>query len=324
MCERPARGIWGQKSARISCKELGGWQRQGPKSQPRVRWLMLPRFFRGLIEDRKPRGSGVIPIPPEVRQAIQARVEPLIVGGGEMGELVRAFDWANNPLGPIESWPPALRAAVDLMLNSNLALMLIWGPEHVQIYNDSFKPLLGLMQTSTLGQNFAVQWVQAFDLIGPQFRSALAGKTALVEDQRIFALRGIVAAEEAFFTYSYSPVRDGTGAIVGLFISPTETTTRVLSERRTRTLLELSSGGLEANTLEDAFARGARGLATAEYDVPFALLYRLDEDQRSARLVAHTRLAPGGPASPLTVDLASDEGWPFARVLAGGESLQLD
>ncbi|HKP57852.1 MAG TPA: ATP-binding protein [Polyangiales bacterium] len=285
---------------------------------------MLPRFFRGLIEDRKPRGSGVIPIPPEVRQAIQARAEALIVGGGEMGELVRAFDWASNPLGPIQSWPPTLRAAVDLMLNSTLALMLIWGPEHIQIYNDSFKPLLGLMQTSTLGQNFAVQWVQAFELIGAQFRSALAGETALVEDQRLFASRGILAAEEAFFTYSYSPVRDGAGAIVGMFVAPTETTTRVLSERRTRTLLELSSGGLEADTLEDAFARCARGLATAEYDVPFALLYRLDEDQRGARLVAHTRLAPGGPASPLTVDLASDEGWPFARVLAGGESLQLD
>src|SRR5262245_40748684 len=98
---------------------------------------MLPRFFRGLIEDRKPRASGVIAVPPEVRAAFPQH-QPPIIGGGEMGELVRAFDWANNPLGPIESWPPTLRAAVDLILNSHLALMLIWGPEHIQIYNDSF------------------------------------------------------------------------------------------------------------------------------------------------------------------------------------------
>jgi hypothetical protein len=94
--------------------------------------------------------------------------------------------------------------------------------------------------------------------------------------------------------------------------------------RRTRTLPELSAGGLEAQTVEDALQRCARALADAAFDLPFALFYRLDEDQRSAELIAHTGLAPGGPASPTRIDLTHDHAWPFERVLASGASLQLD
>jgi PAS domain S-box-containing protein len=282
---------------------------------------MLPRFFRALIHERRQPGRNVAAAP---RSATAPRVEELIVGGGEMGALVRAFDWSNNPLGPIASWPASLRTAVDLVLNSSISLMLIWGPEHIQIYNDSFSQLLGTMGSSALGQNFTIAWAQAFEVIGPPFRSALAGKTALIENQRMWGSRGYLALEETFFTYSYSPVRDESGAIAGLFLSGTETTSRMLSERRTRTLLELSAGGLEAESLEDALQRSARGLAGAAFDVPFALFYRVDEDQRSARLVAHTRLAPGGAASPMLIDLTSEHAWPFARVLASRTSMQLD
>jgi PAS domain S-box-containing protein len=289
---------------------------------------MLPRFFRALIDDRRRRGRNVAAAPPPSgpapAPAPASRIDRLIVGGGEMGELVRAFDWSNNPLGPITSWSASLRTAVDLVLSSSLPLLLIWGPEHIQIYNDSFAPMLGPMRASALGQNFAVTWAPAFELIGPPFRGALAGDTTRIADQRMFGVRGYLEQEETFFTYSYSPVRDQSGEVTGLFLSGEETTSRMLSERRTRTLLALSAGGLDAESIEDALQRCARGLADAAFDVPFALFYRLDEDQRSARLVAQTRLAPGGPASPMVVDLTRDHAWPFARVLASGASLQLD
>ena len=37
-------------------------------------------------------------------------------GGGEMGALIRAFDWSRTPLGPIANWPQSLRTAVDIVL----------------------------------------------------------------------------------------------------------------------------------------------------------------------------------------------------------------
>jgi hypothetical protein len=39
--------------------------------------------------------------------AMLARDWPF-VGGGEMGERMRAYDWARSPLGPVARWPRAL------------------------------------------------------------------------------------------------------------------------------------------------------------------------------------------------------------------------
>ena len=66
----------------------------------------------------------------------QTRPENWLVGGGEMGKVVRSRDWSKTPLGPIESWPQSLRTTVSLGLASNFPISLVWGPRHVQIYND--------------------------------------------------------------------------------------------------------------------------------------------------------------------------------------------
>ncbi len=52
-----------------------------------------------------------------------------LAGGGEMGALVRAHNWAATPLGPPESWPQSLRTTVRLMLNTRHPMFIWWGPE---------------------------------------------------------------------------------------------------------------------------------------------------------------------------------------------------
>jgi hypothetical protein len=54
-----------------------------------------------------------------------------IVGGGEMGNLVRSMDWSETPLGSIESWPQSLRTTVNICLASDLPICIIWGPGSV-------------------------------------------------------------------------------------------------------------------------------------------------------------------------------------------------
>jgi hypothetical protein len=41
-----------------------------------------------------------------------------LAGGGEMGALMRAHDWAATPLGPPEGWPRGLRTAVRMALTT--------------------------------------------------------------------------------------------------------------------------------------------------------------------------------------------------------------
>jgi len=39
-------------------------------------------------------------------------------GGGEMGSIMRSFDWASSVLGPVDQWPQSLRTSVSTCLNS--------------------------------------------------------------------------------------------------------------------------------------------------------------------------------------------------------------
>src|SRR5258706_14008481 len=254
----------------------------------------------------------------------ETHTDSAFIGGGEMGKVVRAKDWSLTPLGPIESWPSSLRTAASLVLNSNFPIALAWGPHHVQLYNDGYWPICGVKHPAAMGQDFSECWASAWPVIGEAFERALAGTTAFLEDQRMFLDR-LGYLEETFFTFSFSPIRDEHGAVVGLFHPVTETTGKMVGQRRTRTLRDLTAIGLEAQSLNEALLRSAQILGEAAFDVPFALFYQLDEDRRTARLVAQTGLAPGGAASPEAVDLTrEDAGWPLARVAATGAATTVD
>ena len=79
-----------------------------------------------------------------------------LVGGGEMGDVVRAKDWSSTPLGPIKSWAQSLRTAVSLCLSSNFPINIIWGREHTQIYNDGYRVVCGAVHPRALGEDYSV------------------------------------------------------------------------------------------------------------------------------------------------------------------------
>ncbi len=54
-------------------------------------------------------------IPPA--QSDVDRNSSLFAGGGDMGESMRAFDWASTPLGPVERWPQSLKTSVNELLS---------------------------------------------------------------------------------------------------------------------------------------------------------------------------------------------------------------
>ena len=242
--------------------------------------------------------------------------EDWLVGGGEMGKLIRSMDWSKSPLGPIESWPQSLRTTVGLCLASNFPIALVWGPNHIQLYNDGYWPICGAKHPVSMGQDFTICWAAPWPVIGNAFDRAAAGETSFLEDQRMFLDRNGYL-EETCFTFSFSPIRDESGAVGGLFHPVTETTSRMLSERRTRGLRDLAGSAGKAQTMEDACTLAAQTLAACEFDLPFVLFYLFDHDSREARLTAYCGIESGTLANPerITLDPAAPaSAWPLARL----------
>jgi PAS domain S-box-containing protein len=157
----------------------------------------------------------------------------LIFGTGEIADLIRASDWTQNPLGPIPTWPPLLITTINTLLASRHPLLLWWGPELIQFYNDAYRPSLGkIKHPRALGQRGKDCWYEVWDHIGPQIQSVLHnGVSTWNQNQHLPVYRNDDSLEDAWWTYSYSPLRDVDGHICGVFVVVSETTSAILAER---------------------------------------------------------------------------------------------
>jgi two-component sensor histidine kinase len=153
-----------------------------------------------------------------------------------MGNAARAFDWASTPLGPRHAWPPELKTAAALVLESHFPMALVWGPEFTTIFNDAFLPILG-GKSESLGCSFRDIWKGAWPLIGPMVKRALAGEATYLEDFEIEVARGDGdTVDKAWFTFCYSPVRLADGTVGGMIDTVVETTAIVRSRRESEVL----------------------------------------------------------------------------------------
>ncbi|WP_380871815.1 PAS domain-containing protein [Sphingomonas sp. DBB INV C78] len=150
----------------------------------------------------------------------------------EMAGRVRDFDWTRTPLGAIPGWSPELKMAVSTILASAFPSALVWGPDLVTIYNDGFRPILGA-KPDALGRSFAEIWQEAWAEIGPIARRAMAGESTFIADYPL-AIDRSDQREQAYFTFSYSPVRDANGTVLGFIDTVLETTDAVNAREAAR------------------------------------------------------------------------------------------
>jgi PAS domain S-box-containing protein len=173
-------------------------------------------------------------------------------------------------------------------------LAIYWGPQLVLLYNDAERDVLGGMHPRALGLPAAEVLTDNWDVLGPMLHGVLAtGEATWSVDQPLrLNRRGLI--EESFFTYSYSPIPDGTD-VGGVLLVTVETTERVLAERRLRTLRELAAETVKAQSADEVCVGAARVLADNPSDLPFCLLY-LTEGNGAPRLCASAGGAPAPAA----------------------------
>ena len=149
-------------------------------------------------------------------------------GGGETGALIRERDWAGTPLGPVDGWPASLMTAVDIMLGSPDPASVAWGPRRVQLYNDAYARLVQERHPAIFGRPALEGWADARGVLEPILDSVFAGVPAVVEEDRPVLLGGPGAAqaEPRWFTFTFVPIHDERGAVVGVFHRAVEATDR--------------------------------------------------------------------------------------------------
>lgn len=256
-----------------------------------------------------------------------------LAGGGILGELIREHDWSQTPLGPIDAWPQSLKTSVNLILNSQHPMWVGWGPSAIFLYNDAYIQVLSAAKHPwALGRPAAEVWPEIWDICGPLADKVFQkGQASFLDDVRLFMSRGDFV-EETYYSFSYSPIRDESGTVAGLFCPSTEVTPKVINARRLRTLSDLSHA-LVQKTTGAACEAAMATLSQNPDDVPFALLYLVDEEAGRARLLQVCGI-PGGVAllSPQAVDLTGEARerdeekdtpqclWPLAEVLKTNQS----
>ena len=146
------------------------------------------------------------------------------------------------------------------------------GPQAIWLYNDAFIPLLGRKHPGALGRHALDEvWAEARETLGPLFEKVFAGGAVQMDDLAL-ALDRNGTAEEAHFTFSYTPVRDASGVVVALFGVCTETTELVQRRRQTdaaeKALLDAAVAGRAAGERIELALRAGAIVGTWVWDVP--------------------------------------------------------
>jgi len=239
----------------------------------------------------------------------------VLSGGGGMGALMRAHDWAATPIGAPSSWPQSLRTAVGLLLDSHYPKYIAWGSDFTQMYNDGYRPILGSKKhPHALGRSTRETFAEIWDFIGPMFERVMAGGDATFLQDQILPLDRNGYIEECYFTFCYSAIRDESEGVGGVFVTVTETTARVVGERRLRVLRDLGATASATTTVRAALDSTLQVLAADPEDIPFALLWTLDDDG-ALQLEGTSGLPAGQP-----VDAAQ---WGACDVVASGSALHI-
>ena len=203
-------------------------------------------------------------------------------GDGVSARTARAVNWGETSLGSPAGWPIELTTTLAIIFGTRQPMFLFWGQDLVQFYNDAYLPSFGIgKHPQAMGQVGASCWQEIWPIISPQIDDVMKHGTASWNEDALVPIFRNGRIEEVYWTYTYSPVflRDGT--VGGVLVVCTETTKRVLGERRMSTLKTLVGDTSMAPDATTLLSKTFRAIGKDNLDVPFAGLYAMKASSRS-------------------------------------------
>ena len=240
--------------------------------------------------------------------------------------MIRDKDWSSTPLGPVDSWPASLRISVQNALNNSFPMAVSWGARLYQLYNDSFAELMGDKHPQGLGMPAKYNWREAWEDTGPLFEQVLQHGEAISREEMCFVIKRREFAEQAYFTFSYSPITEPNGDVAGVLVTVTETSAHIVDRRRLETLSSLGFELSKCSNTDELLHRATEAMANNERDIPFALLYVQGVEQSRAELIESLRLPTDTIWSPSWIELSPElaPNDPIARSLVENSERIID
>jgi signal transduction histidine kinase len=158
---------------------------------------------------------------------------------GDIARHYREHDWASSSMGDPLAWPSVLRHTVNVMLQSAFPMFVLWGDRLQCLYNDAYVAILGGLHPESFARSFFEIWPEVEDVIAPIIARAMAGESVFHENMPVLLDR-IGYPDQAWFTFSYSPLADEHGVIHGVLCTCMETTRQARVELRQTFQLEIA------------------------------------------------------------------------------------
>jgi signal transduction histidine kinase len=128
-------------------------------------------------------------------------------GGGDMGALIRAFPWESTSLGATKAWPLNLKTTVSLLLQADYPMVLWWGKEMLQFYNEAIKDDLNALgnHPQTIGLSGSDLWQQDWQVI-----------FAVIEQVAHTGESCFLSGDGLFSGFKFTPIFSELGTIDGI------------------------------------------------------------------------------------------------------------
>ncbi|TXL68733.1 ATP-binding protein [Zeimonas arvi] len=184
--------------------------------------------------------------------------------------------WEDTPLGPVDRWPAAMRATVRTVLSSGMPMATAWGPHRVQIYNDGYNAIYGDKHPAAFGAPAAECWGEIWSFLAPAIDTIFDSGNTLNFENTLLALSKHGPPEECYFDFSYSPVFDEDGRVLGFLSAAVETTARIVTARRQAVFDAIASLRPATGDVADFLGGLREALASNQDDAASAALYSVD------------------------------------------------
>jgi signal transduction histidine kinase len=225
-----------------------------------------------------------------------------------MEERIVALDWASTSIGQRSNWPQSLKAIIKTLLASRYPMIVLWGKDLIQIYNDAYTNLIGDKHPDALGRSIIETQAESWPIIGPMIRHVMSTGTPNWVPAQMLALTRAGYQEETYFSLSYSAVENDDNVIEGMLCVCSEVTQQVLGERRLKLQRDLSAKAGETLAIDKVYKDITNAITEYRSDVPFILLYSI-EPGRKVQLRASANFDISA--------LPTGDVWSMQRVLNG-------